>query len=281
MKTTILSVLVAFAAILLGAPMAAAEENLQLQLQIELAARDLYSATPQAYQYTAHRAIRDYAALPFLVKQPYLLELAYNDDEIGGLSDETWTAVLNYERTMDGWSWGVQPVEQYTDRAPFGSLWYEGVNGYAYYKVDEFSRVGGYLNLNYAWSDVVGIDDELSWGLGAFASYEFNLSDAACITPAAVFSHYSAGQTGFEDSNIISVGARFDYDVSANVTLLGRLFYNTDTSNDAVDDSFVDWEAGFNYRIDESWDISGAIGTTESFSDFSRTTYKVSVGFTF
>jgi hypothetical protein len=279
MRMRVAVVLVAVAAATLVASGAAAFELVELQTQ--LSAWDVYGATPQAYQYTVHRGIRDYAALRLGAGLPYQIELAYNDDRIGGSSDETWTGLLNYERPVDGWGWGLQTPEQYSDRSGYGSLWYEGVSAYGYYNLDTDARVGGYVNLNYAWSDVAAIDDELSWGVGVFGSYPFKVSDAVQITPAAVFTHYAAGQTEFEDSNIFSLGGGVDFSVTHELTLQAKIFYNTDTSNDVVDDTYWDWEAGVSYKVGDTWEIRGSIGTTESFAQFDRTTFKISAGLKF
>jgi hypothetical protein len=279
MRTAI--VLVAAAAATLMATGAAAFELVELQTQIQLDSWDVYGGTPQAYQYTVHRAIRDYAALRLGAGLPYQIELAYNDDKIGGSSDETWTGLLNYERPVDGWGWGLQVPEQYADRSGYGSLWYEGVSAYGYYNLDTDARVGGYANVNYAWSDVLGIDDKVSWAVGAFGSYPLKVSDAVQITPAAVFTHYATGQDGFQDSDIFSLGGGVDYAVTPGVTLQAKLFYNTDRTNDLVDDTYWDWEIGVSYKPADTWEIRASAGTTESFSQFDRTTFRISAGFQF
>ncbi len=248
---------------------------------LEVDAHDLFGCTPQAFPYTVNRAIRDYAAPRFDLQLPWTFKLAYNNDDYLGTDDPTWTGLLAYERPVNQWGWGVQAPEQYTDRSGYGSLWYEGVTGYAYYDLDTYGRVGGFGHINYAFSDVDGLDNELSYGAGLFASYRYNFSDAAWLTPTVSFTYYSPGQANWDNSTIFSVGTRLDYSASANLGLWAKLFYNADTSNDALDDSYLDWGIGLNWLATDRIEVGGGIGTTESFEDFDRMTIQIGVRMTY
>ena len=265
----------------LGVSGAHAFVPVQLQTQIQYSADDVLGRTPQAFQYTVNRAIRDYAAPRLDARLPWTIKLAYNSDDYFGTDDATWTGLLAYEQPVNQWGWGFQAPEQYTDRSGYDSLWYEGVTGYAYYDLDTYGRIGGFGHFNYAWSNVTGLEDEFSYGAGLFGSYRINFSEAAWITPTLTFTYYSPGQTNWDDSTIFSVGTRLDYAASANLGLWAKLFYNADTSNDAIDDSYLDWRIGLNYLATDRITIGGGVGTTESFEDFDRTTFEMSVRMTF
>ena len=154
------------------APGEAFVPQVQIEAQIvQVSQDDLFGRTPLAFQYTAARAVIDYAAVKVPVQLPWQFELAYHDYKFLGGDDTAWTAVGAYETAVDTtWGWGVLVPEQYWDPDGYGCLWYEGITGYGYYNVNDQLRLGGFGHVNYAWSDVPGIDDELSYGVGAFGS---------------------------------------------------------------------------------------------------------------
>ena len=286
MRTRGLVLIAAVAAALLlhAAPVEAFVSQVCIEAQIvQVSADDLFGRTPLAFQYTASRAIIDYAAVDIGVTLPWKLQLAYHDYKFLGSEDNAWTAVAAYEAPADDrdWGWGVLAPEQYWDPDGYDSLWYEGVTGYGYYNVNEQLRLGGFGHLNYAWTDVPGISNELSYGLGAFGSYKLNLSDDAWVAPTLTFMHYGAGQDGWDDSNIFSMGGKLCLTFASNLALEADAFYFIDTTNDLVDDSFLKWDIGLRYAAGDRLNIGGGIGTTENFEDFDRTTIRFDVRLAF
>ena len=54
-----------------------------------------------------------------------------------------------------------------------------------------------------------------------------------------------------------------------------------DTTNDALDDSFLDWEVALEYTAGEGIDILGGFGTTENFENFDCTIFRIGAGISF
>lgn len=240
------------------------------------------SETPIAYQYSVLRKIREYVALRGAEGYPWQADVTYNNDRVGRKDKDTWVMTLAYERPVsDTWGWGIQSVEQYGDVYHDKALWYEGVTGYSYYDATPAIRVGGYVNLNYAWSDLRNVDNELSYGVGAFGSYKAQVSDKVIITPAVLYQYYNARQNRFDDSSVLSVGARADFGITDKLWANGELFYNAEGTNGSVDDSFLDWQVGLSYRVTAGWDLYAWYGTTESFESFDRKSFTVGVKATF
>lgn len=270
MRTRGLVLIAAFAAALLlhAAPVEAYVPQVHIEAQIaEVNADDLIGRTPLAFQYTVTRAVRDYAAPRLDITLPVRGELAFNNYEFRSDGGEAWTALGAYERSVNAWGWGVQVPEQYWTPDEFDEWLFEGVTPYAYYNVNEVARVGAFGHFNYVFSDVEAAE-ELSWGLGAFGSYKFSVTDAFTFTPTAVYTHYAAGQDNWDDSDILSLGTRLKFALKTDLNLYTTFFYTADATNDAGDDSFWEWEAGVNYRASEKFKIMAGFGTTEGYEDF-------------
>jgi len=256
------------ALVLHAAPSAAFVPQVQIQAQIaEVQSDDIIAWTPLAYQYTVTRAVRDYAAPRLGTDFPLRGELAYNNYEFGANSGEAWTALGAYERPVNAWGWGVQVPEEYWTPDEFDDWLFEGVTPYAYYNVNEVARVGAFGHLNYVFSDVEGAE-ELSWGIGAFGSYMFKPTEGFTITPTAVYTHYAAGQDNWDDSDIFTLGAKLKFSLTTKLDLRGSFFYTADATNDAVDDSFWEWELGVNYLATDKIKLLAGFGTIEGYDDF-------------
>jgi hypothetical protein len=265
-----------FAVALLCAAPVGAFVPIELHTQVQYSADDLFGRTPLAFQYTTSRAVIDYAAVDMGTTLPWKLQVAYHDYKFGGSDDEAWTALGAYEtRVNDVWGWGVQVPEQYWDPEDYDSIWYEGVTGYGYYNVTEQLRLGGFGHVNYAWTDVPGMSDELSYGFGAFGSYKLSLGDTAWVAPAFTFMHYSPGQEGWDDSNVFWLGSKLDVGIATGLGVEADLFYAADSTNDLIDDSFWKWDVGLRYAVSDKVELAGGVGTTESFENFDRTTIRL------
>jgi len=267
--------------VLVAAPARAFVPQVQIEAQIvQLNADNLLSRTPLAFQYTVARYVRDYAADTRDSTFPWRGELAYNNYEFLGESGHAWTALVQYRQPVNAWGWGVQVPEQYWSTDEFEDWLFEGVVPYAYYDVNDL-RIGGFGHLNYALTDFSG-GEEFSYGLGVFGSYKLSLADSWWLTPTAVYMHYSPGQDTWDDSNVLTLGARVDYGLSGTLGLYGKFFYTMDTSNDAIDDSFWEWQVGAQYQATDNIEIGGSIGTTEGYDSFDEArTYRFNVGFRF
>jgi len=277
-RTVLSLVAVTAVLVLVAAPAQAFVQQTQTQIAL-VNSDDLLSRTPLAFQYTVNRYVRDYAAdLRGGYTLPWRVDLTYNKYEFLGQDSPTWTGLVQYKRPVDAWGWGVQVPEQYWSEDEFEDWLFEGITPFAYYDVNGL-RVGGFGHFNYAFTDTEG-GDEFSYGLGGFGSYKLNLTDKAWLTPTFVYTHYSPGQDSWDDSNILTLGTRIDYGLSDTLGLYGKFFYTMDTSNDLIDDSFWEWEAGAHYQATESVEIGGSFGTTEGFASFEEAwTFRLNFGF--
>jgi hypothetical protein len=238
------------------------------QIQAALNGWDLIGRTPYAYQYTVSNAVRDYAAVNLDPALPWRGELAFRNFKFrGDDSGDNWTAVAAYDRPVNTWGWGVVVPEEYWSLDEIDDFLFEGVVPYVYYAATPQARVGVFGHVNKAFTDY-DPGDEVSWGVGAFASYSYKATQALNVTPTVVYTHYSTGQDGWDDSDIFNLGVKLDYMVGAKGNLSAGFSYTTDTTNDLVDGTFWDVSVGGGYMVSDKVKLGAAFTTTQGFDDF-------------
>ncbi|MBN1917658.1 MAG: hypothetical protein JW889_07100 [Verrucomicrobia bacterium] len=220
-----------------------------------LTAADLFGGTPEAFQYRVLRSYRKVAALE-IPQQRIRFGVGYEDLSFGAFDGNAWTFDLGYERTMSPWGWGVLVPSQLWDLSGLEDLLQLGFAPYAFTYVNETIRVGGFVEIDFTNSDIAGIGDDTSYGLGGSASALFKPADIVTIAPVGLVEYYRTGQDSQEDSAIVQAGVQvavtpgehFDFDLYG--------YFTYDAQNDDLDGTFWEFGASLTFTITEGWGVT-------------------------
>jgi hypothetical protein len=254
-------------AVLMPGAVAATPTPMLTQPVPTLSAADLFGKTPGAFQYRVLRSLRQLALLDAPEKRARF-GVGYEDFDFGTLSGNAWTFDVGFERTQSPWGWGLLSPSQVWDIDGFDDLLQIGLAPYVFTYINETIRLSGFGEIDMTNSDIAGIGDETSYGLGGSASALFKAGGAVTIAPIGMVQYYATGQEGQDDSLALMLGANLDVVLGEQFDIDVYGFYTYENQNDDLDDSFFEYGASFTFTISEGWGVTVGYEATASADEY-------------
>jgi hypothetical protein len=216
---------------------------------------DLIGKSASSFAHTIARSVRKAISFePPHRRWEYCV--AYENIDYLDISGHSWLLITGFERTFSPWGCGVLVPIQRWSLDDLDDFWQIGVSPYVFFTVKETGRIGLFVAADRSFSDIEELEDETSWGAGAFASASFPLGDRITLTPIGIYEYYWTGQEDFDNSNLFTLGPKVDFAVTDNFSIGVFGFYTIDTENEETDDSY--WEYGMTLTlfIKDTWGLT-------------------------
>jgi hypothetical protein len=236
--------------------------------------QNLFGKTPAAFQYTVLRAMRGIVVQPAPGKRAQL-GVSYQDFDFASLNDNLWTIRAAYEQTQSPWGWGLLAPLQVWDLSDLGDLLQLGLAPHAFAYVGDIVRLDGFFELDRSNSDVDGIEDATSYGVGGSASARFEVTQGVTICPVGMHEHYWTGQDGQDDSNVFSAGATAQVAAGGSFSFDLHGFFTLDTTNDELDGSYWEYGASVTVTVAKGWGITVGYEGIAGAEGFDSNTFSV------
>jgi hypothetical protein len=220
-----------------------------------LTAADLFGKTPEAFQYRVLRSYRTLSTLE-MPQQRVRFGAGFESFDFGGSEGDIWTFDAAYERTLSPTGWGVLVPSQLWDVEELNDLVQIGIAPHVFTYINETIRLGGFVDLDTTNSDIAGIGDDISYGIGGSASALFKPSDIITIAPVALVEYYWTGQDAQDDSAIVQAGVQFALRPGEHFGFDLYGYFTYDSENNDLDDSFWEFGASLTFTISEGWGLT-------------------------
>jgi len=245
-----------------------------------LTAADLFGKTPEAFQYRVLRSYRKLAALE-VPEQRIRFGAGYESFDFGALEGDAWTFDFGYERTLSPTGWGILVPSQLWDMSGLDDLLQIGIAPYAFTYVNETIRVGGFVELDMANSDVAGIGDDTSYGIGGSASALFKPAEIVTIAPVGLVEYYRTGQDGQDDSAIVQAGVQLGVAPGQRFEFGAYGYLTYDAQNDALDGTFWEYGASVTFTITKGWGVTAGYEGVSGADEFDTDRFFVDAQYDF
>jgi hypothetical protein len=239
-----------------------------------LSVTDLYGKTPSAFQYRVLRSFRQLALLDAPAKR-IRLGIGYDDFDFATLSGNAWTFDVGFERTQSPWGWGLLSPSQVWDISGLNDLRQIGLAPYVFTYINETIRLSGFAEIDTTNSDIVGIGDDTSYGVGGTASALFKASEAVTIAPVGMVQYYATGQDGQDDSLTLVLGTDLDVVLGGQFTIDAYGYYTYENQNSDLDDSFFEYGASLTFTISKGWGVTVGYEATTGAAEYDANRFYV------